>query len=106
MHYWRPHTETGGASTNTKGLERPSWNTYCSPQPRDFKFERYDDRGKAYSYGSAVKFKGKIGIDLSISREYSTSQSLFYKFDDGVRHKLGGNNDYPSMAGKMIDRFL
>lgn len=60
---------------------------------------------KAYSYGAAVKFKSVIGIDLTIKREYTQSQSLLYKFTGKRKHKLCGNNDYPSMAGKLIDRF-
>lgn len=105
VHYWRPHIETGGASTNRDGLSRPGWNTYCAGQPRDYTFDRTDIDGNAYTYGAAVKFKDVIDIDLSIKREYKSSQALHYHFAPGDRHKLCGNNDYPSMAGKLIDRY-
>lgn len=105
VRYRRPHIETGGASTNTNGLTRPDWNTYCSLQPRNFTFTREDSEGNAYSYGAAVKFAKFIGIDLSIKKNYTTKNQLEYVFTGDVRHQLCGNNDYPSVAGKMVDRF-
>lgn len=105
VYYWKPHIETGGASTNRDGLSRPDWNTYCAGQPRNYTFHRTDVSGNAYEYGAAVKFKSVIDIDLSIKREYKGSQALHYYFSSGVKHRLCGNNDYPSMAGKMIDRY-
>lgn len=105
VHYRRPHIETGGAETNTNGLTRPDWNTYCAPQPLNYTFTREDSEGNAYSYGAAVKFAKFIGIDLSIKKNYTKKNQLEYVFTGGVKHKLCGNNDYPTVAGKMIDRF-
>ncbi|QLQ09513.1 MAG: hypothetical protein HZY75_02845 [Nocardioidaceae bacterium] len=59
--------------------------------------------GKKYEYGAAVKLKDTIGIDLGISRSYSTSQSLHYKIV-GTNKKLCGNNDYPSVSGKVMEK--
>ena len=52
-----------------------------------------------------MRFKEFIGIDLSIKKNYNSAHILEYHFADGPQHKLCGNNDYPSLAGKIIDRF-
>lgn len=104
--YRKPHIEIGGGSSNTTGLTRPGWDQFCAAQPRNFTFTRTDTDGKAYSYGAAVKFMAAIGVDLSISKQYSSRNALHYTFSGDVRHKLCGKDDYPSMASKMIDRYL
>jgi len=61
--------------------------------------------GGAYSYGAAVKFAGVLGIDLSIKREWSSSNKLRYDIV-GDRTKLCGNNDdWPSVAGKIMQKW-
>lgn len=105
----RPHIEIGGGGTNTNGVTRPAWNTYCAPQPLNATFRRTNSEGTAYSYGAAVKFSTFIGIDLSGKKNYNSANRIEYYFTGSSgdrRHKLCGNNDYPSVAGKMIDRFL
>lgn len=102
--YWAPHIETGGATSNYYGLTRPTWNSLCGPVENGANWRRYFSSGKAYSFGQAVKFKDVIGIDLSAKKEYSNNHTLHY-FIGGVRpRKLCGNNDFPSYAGKMVER--
>ncbi len=106
VRMWRPHVETGGNDDNTNGLSRPNCNTYCGNMSANFLFERGTSSGKAYSYDAAVKAKSALGLDLSVKRVYNTFQTLAYKFKSDTKlHKLCGNNDYPSMAGKMVDRY-
>ncbi|MFB9312664.1 hypothetical protein [Nocardioides plantarum] len=102
--YQRPHVETGGAQDNTSGLVRPGWKKYCANQPRNYQFDRTDDRGKAYSYGAAVKFAKIIGINLSVKKAYTKSNRLSYKFAGSAKHSLCGYDEYPALAGKMVDR--
>lgn len=100
--YWAPHIETGGAGTTT-GITRPTWNKYCAPQPDNYTFWRKDSTAHAYSWGSAVKFKDVIGLDLSGSKQYSSHHMLAYRID-GRPKKLCGNNDFPSKASKIVER--
>lgn len=101
--HWYPIKETGGTRTNKDGVTRPTWNTYCARQSPGL-FVRNDTAGKRYEYDAAVKVEELIGIDLGISREYSNSQSISYKIV-GRRKKLCGNNDYPSLSGKLMERW-
>lgn len=100
---WTPHIETGGATENTAGVNRPSWNTYCANVARGtWARERSD--GADYSYGAAVKFKDVIGVDLSGQKSYSRSHKLVYDIAGSNPKKLCGNNDYPAVAGKLVER--
>lgn len=85
-------------------MTRPDWGT-CTPV-RFGKWRRYKSDGHAYSYGSAVKFSSVLGIDLSISRQYSKSQQAIYMVRGPRQKKMCGNDGiYPSESGKQIERF-
>lgn len=99
---WRPHIETGGVTSNTQGITRPTWNRYCAPVPRGT-WSRVRTDGKNYQFNAAVKFASLIGIDLSGEKSYSSHHELVYAID-GRPKKLCGNNDYPSLAGKLVER--
>lgn len=99
---WRPHIETGGVSTNASGITRPSWNRYCAPVPRGT-WARVRTDGKSYFFDAAVKFAAIIGIDLSGEKTYSSHHKLVYNIA-GRAKKLCGNNDYPALAGKLVER--
>lgn len=102
---WEPHIEIGSATSNYSRLSRPSWNKYCGPVTRGVKWRRYRTDGKSYSYGAAVKFRDLIGIELSGEKQYSSSHTLYYKILGTRKKKLCGNNDYPSKAGKIVERY-
>lgn len=101
---WAPHIETGGATSNYDGLSRPSWNTYCANVANDVVWRRWDSSGSSYSLGTAVKFSSAIGIDLSGTKNYSSSHTLYYHIQGSNPKKLCGSNDYPAKAGKIIER--
>lgn len=98
---WEPQWESGGTA-EFRGLSRPEfWS--CVPESAG---DWYRDRSGGYSYefGSAVKFGDFLGIDLSINRQYSESQSLKYHIV-GTHHYLCGNGGHdPSIAGKLMER--
>ena len=99
---WKPTGESGGTDSNV-GIDRPNW-TKCAPEDPG-PWWRDDSGGGAYSYGAAVKFAGVLGIDLSIKREWSSSNKLRYDIV-GDRTKLCGNNDdWPSVAGKLMQKW-
>ena len=100
--WWYPIGETGGTAHND-GLTRPSWNSHCDGVDAG-PWWRNSGSGAAYKYGASVKFAGMIGIDLSITRDYSSNQKLYYNVV-GNKTKLCGSNAMPSMAGKIIQRF-
>lgn len=97
---WRPVGETGGESVSD-GLTRPGWNKCTKNSPGAW--HRTGSGGTAYAFGTAVKMKGLIGIDLSIKRNYSGKQRLTYYLKK-KRRLCGNNGDWPSTAGKIIDR--
>jgi hypothetical protein len=96
---WRPTTETGGTGHNN-GITRPNWTKCVNVDTGPW--WRQNDDGYAYSYGAAVKFASVIGIDLSASRQYSSTQRLTYVVA-GNDKKLCGNDDHwPAKAGKIM----
>lgn len=98
---WRPYKETGGVGHNN-GIDRPDWGNCRTVDAGPW--SRYAENGHAYSYGSAVKFKEIIGTDLSIKREYSSGTRVTYSVVNN-RTKLCGNNDWPSHAGKIMQKW-
>lgn len=98
--FWKPIGETGGTGSNT-GITRPDWG-HCRHIDRGFWY-RDDSDGHNYSYGGAVKFAEVIGIDLSISREYNSSQKVWYK--STTDRRMCGNDTYPAMAGKVMMKY-
>lgn len=104
-HRWLPHIETGGATANTTNVTRPAWNTYCAPVGTGVTWERSNSSGHNYKYGQAVKFTSILGIDLSGEKSYNSTHTLYYKIGGTRAKRLCGNNDYPSMAGKIIERY-
>ena len=100
MRSWRPWSETGGTGENTN-INRPNW-THCRNVSTGT-WRRNGTQGSAYSFGSAVKFADRIGIDLSIRREYSSSQQLVYNIR-GAPKKLCGSNDEPAQASKIMEK--
>lgn len=101
-YYWKPIVETGGTSV-TNGIGRPSW-THCV-KVVEGTWRRYTSSGSAYSNSSAVNISGVIGMDLSVSRQYSNSQSLNYAIKTSKPKMLCGNNDEPSRAGSIMEKF-
>lgn len=100
---WRPHRETGGTGQNLD-IDRPNWTRCADVSNGTWVRDRVD--GDAYSYGAAVKAAGYLGVDLSISREYTTSQKVVYLIRGSSPKKMCGNNgDWPSLAGKMMEKF-
>ena len=98
--FWKPLNETGGTGSNT-GIPRPDWG-HCVHIDRGY-WWRDDAEGSNYTYGSAVKFAKVIGIDLSISREYNSSQKLWYKATTDRR--MCGSDRHPAKAGKVMMRY-
>ncbi len=98
--FWKPISETGGTGSNT-GITRPDWG-HCVHIDHGI-WWRDDSDGSNYTYGGAVKFAEVIGIDLSISREYNSSQKVWYRATTDRR--MCGSNTHPSKAGKVMMRF-
>ena len=98
--FWMPIGETGGTGSNTKGVNRPDWGN-CVPEDKGTWY-RDNSAGHNYSYDAAVKFADVIGIDLSISREYNSSQRVWYRLPPGRR--MCGNDSLPSTASKVMER--
>lgn len=94
---WIPINEIGTAK-ETSGIKRPNFKR-CYPQGPGV-WARDDDDGKQYEFSAAVKLATAIGIDLSIKRNYDSSQKTVYKITQEVR--LCGNNDDPGVAGKVM----
>jgi len=102
-HHWIPNTETGGTASNP-GIGRPTgWRFYCAPEDPG-PWTRHLSRGHAYQYSESVKFADVLGINLSISRQYSSEQKLVYRVR-GTKKQLCGSNDWPSRAGKIVERY-
>jgi hypothetical protein len=57
-----------------------------------------------HTYGESVKFADLLGINLSISRQYSSEQKLLYRIR-GTKKELCGSNAWPSKAGKIVERY-
>lgn len=100
--HWIPAGETGGTASNTKGINRPKWKKCVEALPGPFIRNHAD--GNNYDYGAGVKLKDVLGIDLGVSRKYSRTQSLTYDIV-GKNKMLCGNNDWPSRAGKVMERY-
>jgi hypothetical protein len=98
--FWKPIGETGGTGSNTRGVNRPDW-TWCRRIDVG-RWYRDQSTGRNYEYDAAVKFADVIGIDLAISREYNHSQKVWYQTP--VKRRMCGNNDWPSLAGKVMER--
>jgi hypothetical protein len=98
---WWPRAETGGTGQNFD-VTRPDW-THCQ-NVTSGEWRRWKSWGSSYSYGAAVKFASLIGIDLSITREYSSYQMIVYNVD-GPINKMCGSDDVPSLAGKVMEKF-
>ncbi|WP_156393676.1 MULTISPECIES: hypothetical protein [unclassified Nocardioides] len=99
LRQWFPTGETGGTSAN-RLTTRPNW-TKCARVARG-KWWRDKSGESAYSYGAAVKFASVIGIDLSISRQYNSSQKILYTLR--AKRRMCGSNTWPSNAGKVMSR--
>lgn len=99
---WIADKETGGTATNTEGVTRPNW-TQCVPQSPGL-WTRGTSTGYKYEYGAAVKLEEALGIDLSISRSYSSTQKLAYHIHKGNK-RLCGNDSTPATAGKIMEKF-
>ncbi|MBO9524028.1 MAG: hypothetical protein J7518_21030 [Nocardioidaceae bacterium] len=99
-HYaWEPLVETGGVGAKTD-IARPDFKNCVPVLPGKWWRDRSD--GFAYSYGGAVKLHALLGIDLSIERQYSSSQLLKYKI---VGHQLMcGKERHPSYSSKVMEK--
>lgn len=95
---WRPLGETGGTSSNVN-IARPNWGNCRAVDQGTWTRDRSD--GHAYKYGQAVKFSSVIGIDLSVTRQYSQQQSLSY-YVKRKNMSLCGNNAIAVKAGKLM----
>lgn len=98
---WRPYGETGGVGSNS-GISRPSWRTYCTNVDNGTWY-RNSATGKNYKYDAGVKFKGVLGIDLSVERGYSNGQRIVYKIKGGNPKEMCGDTTYPGTAGKQAE---
>jgi hypothetical protein len=96
---WIANQETGGTTSNT-GIARPDFGNCVPEDPGPW--ARTDSKGTSYSYDAAVKFSSVIGVDLSISRNYSTSQ--FVQYDIVGRKRLCGSDTWPTKAGKIMEK--
>lgn len=101
-YQWEPVGETGGNGSNV-GITRPNWDK-CAPQDGG-PFWRDDEDGTAYAYGAAVKAAGVIGIDLSIKRQYSGYQKLYYNIINNKTKLCGNNGEWPSVSGKVMQKW-
>jgi len=97
---WKPMYHTGGTGHNDLS-SRPGFGT-CQKVDAG-PWWRSSSSGSAYSYGAGVKFKGKIGIDLSSRRQYSSGNKLFYDIK-GLK-RMCGNGRLPGVASKVMERF-
>ena len=66
------------------------------------KWSRDKSNGSAYSYGAGVKFKSLIGINLKVTRNYSSKQKVIYRLKK--ERRLCGNNNPPAYASKLMAR--
>lgn len=98
---WYPINETGGYG-ETRGIARPDWGN-CQSVPKG-SWWRYRSDGKAYENAAGVKFGGVIGIDLSVKRNYTTSQKIIYNLLKG--RQMCGPNGFPNVAGKVMSKKL
>jgi hypothetical protein len=99
---WDPMAETGGTDHND-GLDRPGWDQWCVPVDVGT-WKRDSSSGSSYTNDTSVKFDGVIGINLSISRQYSTAQKLVYNVKGPAAHDMCGSNTWPSSANKLMER--
>jgi hypothetical protein len=76
---------------------------WCTPADSG-NWYRSSSSGSSYNYSAKVKFADKIGIDLGISRNYSSNQKLHYHIVANS-HGLCGNNAFPASAGKVEERY-
>lgn len=95
--YWVPISEVGSARSTT-GISRPNWTKCAEIDPGIW--ERDQSKGSNYTYGASVKFKDYLGVDLSISREYSKASKLTYNLKRVGR--VCGNNAWPATASKVM----
>jgi hypothetical protein len=102
-YHWIPNAETGGTASN-EGIARPDgWRHYCAHEDVGPWWRDRSD-GSAYTYGESVKFADVLGINLSISRQYSSAQTVRY-FIRGHRKYMCGSNTWPSFASKIVERW-
>lgn len=109
---WRPRKQTGGTKTVKITSGRPDWRKNrdrCTKNQEPGSWWRENANHKAYTFGAAVKAKDSIGIELGISRQYSTSagnsSKHYYEIRTGKRKILCGNNEYPTRSGKQAEYF-
>jgi hypothetical protein len=96
---WYPIGETGGTGENP-GIDRPDWGN-CQAVSKGA-WWRDSSNGTAYTNSAAVDISGLIGIDLSIERQYNSSQKILYNLK--APRRMCGSNTWPSTAGKVMSR--
>lgn len=99
---WIPSVETGGVSSNRR-IPRPRWTT-CAPVPKGT-WTRIRSDGHPYSYGVGVSISSIIGFNLSVRRNYSKPQRIVYDIRGPGLRRMCGNNAYPSLSGKQMERY-
>lgn len=99
-YFYVPESETGGTG-EVKGISRPNWG-HCVKEPPGI-WTRDRAGGHSYTYSGGVKMASVIGIDLSVSRGYSSNQKLNYRVV-GHGRRLCGNDGSVIVAGKIMER--
>jgi hypothetical protein len=98
---WVPVGYDGSAGENAD-IGRPLW-LHCKRITSDGRWYRSSETGSSYTLSYGVKFSAVIGIDLSSLRAYNSEAMLAYHLTAG--RFLCGDNDYPSYASKIMERF-
>lgn len=98
---WRARLDTGGP-TSVAVSSRPNY-TYCvnvDPGP----WHRDSSSGTAYSWSLGVEISGKIGIDLSSAKQYTTDNRVTY-YIAGTNKRICGSNNYPSVSKYQMEKY-
>lgn len=98
---WRARSETGGA-TSAATSNRPNF-TNCTNVDAGTWY-RASSTGTAYSWSAGVEISGKIGIDLSSQKQYTSSNRITY-YVSGSSKRMCGDNTYPSTSRKQMERY-
>lgn len=101
---WRPIQLTGGAATQSfPASTRPDFR-HCEPVSFGT-WSRSRSDGRTYRHSAGVGFRDVVGFDLGVSRGYSASSRTDYEIRGSRRKEMCGNNTFPSVAGKVMERF-
>jgi len=104
-YVWTPAVEMGGNWTN-KGIKRPDFRT-CTKVNGAQVWSRLSPNGKPYTLSYGVSISGRIGFNLSVTKNYAWSEgnkhAIRYRLTK--KRRICGNNDFPSLSGKQMERY-